>query len=627
MSLEFKKIEVNSILEMLPFYAMRHNMTCDSVFLESYVWKDYYNVRYAIWENKALLWLMENEGRCFSAMPLCREEDLPGAFAAIEEYFNEELGYPLVINLADEYAVKYLNLPEDKYLVEEQVDSRDYLYNGDAMRSLAGKKLHKKKNRVNAFKREYEGRYEYRRLCCSDSHDVWVFLDRWRQQKGEEVEEHLDYEVKGIHDILKNCSEFSIHMGGVYIDGQMEAFTIGSYNPVEHMAVIHIEKANPEINGLYQFINQQFLIEEFPEAEWVNREDDMGLEGLRKAKMTYYPADYARKYLVEQLLNGSKGYHWAEQIANTTAGSVLTYLDAEDKDETKHLWHMCFPEDSESFIEYYYKEKTKDNEILVKKDNGLLISMVQYNPYAVKLRGRLWKLDYLVGVATEEKQTLTRTVCQDTPEDCGRAAVYMEQWLGARYEMYTRRDAAYVSRLIKELASENGTLEFLEQDGRLVGLDAYWGWEVREHRLLYAEDAYTVKTGEKPWNMARLTNIGALLAAFGLKQAEQQGEEKRMLTLGIRMNDPILEMNNGEFVWTIGETGSSLKARKPEPDTCGCTENVSIWLETKPEELVSWLFGCRKAEEIWGGQLENKGLAEILAQVDTVNGVYLDEIV
>ena len=684
MSLEFKKIEVNSIQEMLPFYAMRHNMTCDSVFLESYVWKDYYNVRYAIWENKALLWLMENEGRCFSAMPLCREEDLPGAFAAIEEYFNEELGYPLVINLADEYAVKYLNLPEDKYLVEEQVDSRDYLYNGDAMRSLAGKKLHKKKNRVNAFKREYEGRYEYRRLCCSDSHDVWVFLDRWRQQKGEEVEEHLDYEVKGIHDILKNCSEFSIHMGGVYIDGQMEAFTIGSYNPVEHMAVIHIEKANPEINGLYQFINQQFLIEEFPEAEWVNREDDMGLEGLRKAKMTYYPADYARKYLVEQLLNGSKGYHWAEQIANTTAGSVLTYLDAEDKDETKHLWHMCFPEDSESFIEYYYKEKTKDNEILVKKDNGLLISMVQYNPYAVKLRGRLWKLDYLVGVATEEsrrreghfrdvfvkmlhdeeaagkpitylvpvnpavyapmgftfignvasyeltekaKQTLTRTVCQDTPEDCGRAAVYMEQWLGARYEMYTRRNAAYVSRLIKELASENGTLEFLEQDGRLVGLDAYWGWEVREHRLLYAEDAYTVKTGEKPWNMARLTNIGALLTAFGLKQAEQQGEEKRMLTLGIRMNDPILEMNNGEFVWTIGETGSSLKARKPEPDTCGCTENVSIWLETKPEELVSWLFGCRKAEEIWGVQLENKGLAEILAQVNTVNGVYLDEIV
>lgn len=91
--------------------------------------------------------------------------------------------------------------------------------------------------------------------------------------------------------------------------------------------------------------------------------------------------------------------------------------------------------------------------------------------------------------------------------------------------MYTRRDAAYMSRFIKELASENGTLEFLEQDGRLVGLDAYWGWEVREHRLLYAEDAYTVKTGEKPWNMARLTNIGALLAAFGLNRQSSREEK------------------------------------------------------------------------------------------------------
>ena len=51
----------------------------------------------------------------------------------------------------------------------------------------------------------------------------------------------------------------------------------------------------------------------------------MGLEGLRKAKMTYYPADYARKYLVEQLLNGSKGYHWAEQIADTSAHFPPSY--------------------------------------------------------------------------------------------------------------------------------------------------------------------------------------------------------------------------------------------------------------------------------------------------------------
>ena len=300
MNLQFKTVNIDNLEELLPFYNLRHNRTCDSVFLESFIWKEYYHVRYAIWEGKALLWLMESGGKCFSAMPLCREEDLPGAFKAIETYFNEELGYPLVINLADEFAVKYLNLPEDKYLVEEQVDSKDYLYDGNAMRTLAGKKLHKKKNRVNAFKREYEGRYDYRRLCCSDSHEVWEFLDKWRLQKGDDVEEHLDYEVRGIHDILKNCSSLYVRMGGVFIDGQLEAFTIGSYNPIENMAVIHIEKANPEINGLYQFINQQFLIHECPDAVLINREDDLGDPGLRQAKLSYCPVDFARKYRISQ---------------------------------------------------------------------------------------------------------------------------------------------------------------------------------------------------------------------------------------------------------------------------------------------------------------------------------------
>ena len=141
----------------------------------------------------------------------------------------------------------------------------------------------------------------YRRLCCADRGDVWKLLDRWREEKGEEVEEHLDYEVRGIHEILKNCSRLNVRMSGVYIDGHLEACTIGSYNPLEQMAVIHIEKANPEIRGLYQFINQQFLIEEFPEAVLINREDDLGFEGLRKAKLSYNPIDYARKYQVEQI--------------------------------------------------------------------------------------------------------------------------------------------------------------------------------------------------------------------------------------------------------------------------------------------------------------------------------------
>ena len=301
MSLEFKPIEATDLIKITPFVGLRPNKACDSVALDSFLWREYYHVQFAISGDKAVQWLMELDGEPYSAMPLCRQEDLESSFCEIVDYFNQVLKKPLRIYLADEEAVQYLNLDPARFEVKEQEDLKDYLYDGEALRTLAGKKLHKKKNNYNAFVKAYEGRIEYRKLCCSDREDVWKFLDFWRQQKGDDVEEHLDYEVRGIHDILKNCSEMAVEMGGVYVDGRMEAFTIGSLNPLENMAVIHIEKANPEMRGLYQYINREFLVHAFPDVTLVNREDDMGLEGLRKAKMSYNPIAFARKYSVTQI--------------------------------------------------------------------------------------------------------------------------------------------------------------------------------------------------------------------------------------------------------------------------------------------------------------------------------------
>lgn len=300
MNLEFRPVEAEDIEKLTPFFNLRPNKTCDSVFLDSFLWRDFYQVRFAISDGKAIQWLMSMDGETHSAMPMCRQEDLEHYFYEMVDYFNQELKQPFKIYLADEEAVLTLNLNPDRFEVTEQEDLKDYLYDGEAMRTLSGKKLHKKKNHLNAFLKEYDGRYEFRKLCCSDRYDVWNFLMKWRENKGADVEEHLDPEVQGIHEILKNCSDLCVRMAGVYIDGELEAFTIGSYNSLENMAIIHIEKANPEIRGLYQFINQQFLIHEFPNVALVNREDDLGLEGLRKAKMSYNPVGFARKYLIKQ---------------------------------------------------------------------------------------------------------------------------------------------------------------------------------------------------------------------------------------------------------------------------------------------------------------------------------------
>ncbi|WP_036610721.1 DUF2156 domain-containing protein [Oribacterium sp. P6A1] len=305
MNLEFFTPKSTDAEKIAPFYYMRPNKACDSGVLDTFLWRDYYNIRVCIADDKALLFLMESKGEYFSAMPFCKEEDLLYYFNVLEKYFNDVLKKPLKIYLADEEAVEALALNENcSYLVKEEFDLKDYLYSGDDLRNLSGKKFHKKKNLVNKFMREYEGRWEYRSLCCSDKEEVLEFLDKWYEKRSDEekeAEDTLEYEIMGLHEMLKECFHLdTFKAGGIYVDGNLEAFSIGALNPGEDMACIAIEKGNSEIPGIYQVINQQFLCHEFPEAAIINREDDVGLPGLRKAKESYNPIGYERKFMVLQ---------------------------------------------------------------------------------------------------------------------------------------------------------------------------------------------------------------------------------------------------------------------------------------------------------------------------------------
>lgn len=123
-------------------------------------------------------------------------------------------------------------------------------------------------------------------------------LSLWNSRREDDI--NVLNELKAIHKIFNNYGDLreDIMIGGVYIDSRLEAFAVGS-KLNKDMALIHVEKANSDIRGLYQYINKEFLIKEFPDIKYVNREDDMGLEGLREAKMLYYPSRFIKKYKVE----------------------------------------------------------------------------------------------------------------------------------------------------------------------------------------------------------------------------------------------------------------------------------------------------------------------------------------
>ena len=304
MDLQFHKPEPSEARQIAPYYSMRPNKTCDSGMLDTYLWASYYNTQIATPDDRALLILMKDGGETFTAMPWCREEDLAHYFDVLKTYFNEVLKKPLKIYLADEEAVTALHLTENPdFIVKEEFDLKDYLYDGEKMRTLAGRKYHQKRNQVNKFSREYDGRWEYKSLHSLDHDSVTAFLDDWFSRRILEENNALDSleaELLGLKLLADHSDELPFKAGCIKIDGKIEAVTVGSFNPLEKMAVISVEKGNPDIDGIYQVINQQFLIHEFPDADIINREDDVGLPGLRQAKESYNPIGYARKYMVLQ---------------------------------------------------------------------------------------------------------------------------------------------------------------------------------------------------------------------------------------------------------------------------------------------------------------------------------------
>jgi hypothetical protein len=297
---DFKNLDAEQPKIMEEYFNLRPSKMCEGRYINQLIWANYSNTKYSI-NGRYMLLKMYAFGKHIAQMPKCRLEDSVEAFLDIEKYFNEELNQKLIIYCADKEFVEQIKEFEDRYEITQMVDSFDYIYSGEGLRTLKGKTYHKKKNHLNSFLKEYEGRYKYKILTCDDRDEIVEFLDKWNQEKdSDDKQNRLENEKIGINVILDNCPRLKKQIAGVYVDDVLEAFTIGSYSEELNLANIHIEKANPEIRGLYNYINQQFLANAYPEVEYVNREDDMGLEGLRKAKLAYRPIEMVEKYKIIQ---------------------------------------------------------------------------------------------------------------------------------------------------------------------------------------------------------------------------------------------------------------------------------------------------------------------------------------
>jgi len=171
----------------------------------------------------------------------------------------------------------------------------DYVYLVEDLMELKGRRYHRKRNHIKQFRDKYSYRYipliPERVPQCLQLEEEWCDLRHCEASPG------LYNESVAVKEAFTHFEDLGVKGGAILIDEKVEAFTLGEPLNSETV-VIHIEKANPAYDGLYPAINQAFLEQEWSGYTYVNREQDLGEEGLRKAKESYFPHHMVNKYAI-----------------------------------------------------------------------------------------------------------------------------------------------------------------------------------------------------------------------------------------------------------------------------------------------------------------------------------------
>ena len=184
---------------------------------------------------------------------------------------------------------------EMKYI--EDRPNYDYIYKRQDLIDLKGREYHSKKNHLNYFHNNFE--YKYVKLTSDMTDDAMAFIGEFNIRK--DIPEHemalLKMEEEAMHDVFLNIEKLGYLAGAILIDDKIEAISIGGYLN-KNTVTVHVEKANTSFRGIYQAINNEFCKHIPSNIKFINREEDMGIPNLRKAKLSYKPVKLLEKHIV-----------------------------------------------------------------------------------------------------------------------------------------------------------------------------------------------------------------------------------------------------------------------------------------------------------------------------------------
>lgn len=369
---------------------------CDLAFSNIFCWHFLNNMQYAIVDGCLVMRCYVNDGWSYQ-MPIAPPEARKNDAAENEERIcralrllmeeTEAVGNRFVIGNVLERHVGLLDrqFPGEFTVVPER-DHFDYLYSREKLITLSGKKLQSKRNHVNTFSKLYPD-YVYAELRREHFPLCLALEKRWRaavedgEQDSERTGQSVLEEYRAITRAFNHWEELGMRGGSVWVDDELVAFTFG-YPIDEETFDVCVEKASGDYNGAYQVINRDF-VRHLPEQYlYINREDDLGDEGLRRSKLSYIP---------DILLEKSAAYRRFTPM-NTAAENVVA-------DETRLLWSEVF-HDTEAFTDLYFRRVFRSEHNVFCLHDGHVVSALQTLPYRMLFHGREVPVAYISGVCT-----------------------------------------------------------------------------------------------------------------------------------------------------------------------------------------------------------------------------------
>ena len=305
--IDFKAIEIQDKQWIDPLLAAADKPGCQYSFINLFGWSIIYKYRVARVRDYLVVKGEQSNGVRYYFFPAGCGGDLETVLREMKEDAVAGGHQFVMYGLSPEETDALKWISPGAFAFNEMRNSFDYVYLLDKLVNLSGHKLQAKRNHINRFKEN--NKWGFEEITPGNLTECWDMNEEWCELYGCKDDKLLENEECVVRRFFRHYSGLGLEGGLLRSNGKVIAFTMGSKLNSDTYD-IYVEKAFREIQGAYQTINREFaafIQKRHPDMIYVNREDDMGQPGLRKAKLSYYPVRFEKKYAAKYLGRSGEG--------------------------------------------------------------------------------------------------------------------------------------------------------------------------------------------------------------------------------------------------------------------------------------------------------------------------------